>query len=222
MAGNSRFSSTNGLKLFRLIVDGGGEICRKHLRTFYLENSLLKSDLSNRRQLLATLLSKKVIFADQWQLLFPPSGLEPDIETFDITLLITLLRNICNLTPPCQGWKTDPSPSDKSTAANLLRIKNHRNNIAHIANTRSVSSDEFETLWNEISNVFMELGMDISEINRLKDAPLDKESCEKLQHMVENVLARLKEVAELVEKANENSQEILELVKNDKKVQNSN
>ena len=61
----------------------------------------------------------------------------PDPDKFDITLLICLLTNIFpnEIKAPCTGWK-DPNPTDTSLWADLIRMRNLRNEIAHPENAK--------------------------------------------------------------------------------------
>ena len=99
---------------------------------------------------------------------FPPSGVAPDSKTFDITLLFLLLTNICGLTPPPSGWHTKPPSSDTSHEANLARVKFYRNILYGHVTTTGVDTPTFSALWTEISGVLVSLGLDQTEVDRLK------------------------------------------------------
>ncbi|XP_028412211.1 uncharacterized protein LOC114535036 [Dendronephthya gigantea] len=64
---------------------------------------------------------------------------------------------------------------DKSTQANITRIKCYRNDIyAHVTTTR-VDNSTFESLWKKISQVIVELGVTQSDVDDLEKCPLGPE-----------------------------------------------
>ena len=136
---------TNGLRLVRLLVDGGTAILRKFLYSVYPPEHL-QVVLKKNKAKLQRLKSKGVIFSTEWEMLFPPSGDPPSAEVFDITLLHLLLRNICYLTAPSTGWHEMPPHDDDSPEANIVRIKCYRNDLSHRASTE-ISKGEFEDIW---------------------------------------------------------------------------
>ena len=128
----------------------------------------LASDLNSNYSILNKLLRKRVLNGRQWEKLFPPGGGVPNSSTFDITLLLLLLTNICGLSPPLTGWHTKPSPGDNSLEANLVRVKFFRNELyGHVTSTE-VDAKSFSTFWQEISTTLYSLGLDQAEIDRLK------------------------------------------------------
>lgn len=50
----------------------------------------------------------------------------PYSDTFDITLMITLLRNLTNLFPPHGGYGCLPKAIEKTPDSDLARIKYYR------------------------------------------------------------------------------------------------
>ena len=98
---------TNGTRLARLLIDGGTHVLREFFHSIY-PPATLQHVLNNNR----TKLSRRVKFDGQWEQLFPSSGNPPDSETFDITLLHLLIREICHLTAPLTGWHTMPAEDD--------------------------------------------------------------------------------------------------------------
>ena len=158
---------TNGSKLSRLLIDGGTTVLRK---TFdhYHPPANLASDLNSNYSILNNLLRKRVLNGHQWDKLFPPGGGVPDSNTFDITLLFLLLTNICGLSPPLTGWHTKPSPGDNTLEANLARVKFFRNALyGHVTST-GVDATSFSSFWQEISVTLHSLGLNQSEIDRLR------------------------------------------------------
>ena len=81
---------------------------------------------------------------------------------FDITLLYTLLRNVCsnlgdpsvsNLPPPSQGWGSEPRSTDITLSDDIERIRILRNGIfAHLPRAQ-LSQSEYNTYWNQLSDL---------------------------------------------------------------------
>ena len=159
--------TTNGVKLRRLLVDGGTKVLRKVFDGIHLPTKLA-ANLHLNNSTLDGLYVRGILSEQQRNHLFPPDGSKPDSKTFDITLLFLLLTEICGLSPPARtGWNHKPQAKNKSPAANLVRIKLFRNKLLHTPETR-IDSQLFDELWKEISGVLVSLGLDQAEINRLK------------------------------------------------------
>jgi hypothetical protein len=77
---------------------------------------------------------------------------KPNSKSFDITLMICLLRNIANITKPRNGFDRLPHEYDKSPGADLARIKYYRNYIVHL-DWSEIENDNFISAWNDISAV---------------------------------------------------------------------
>ena len=175
---------TNGLRLVRLLVDGGTAILRKFLYSVYPPENL-QVVLKKNKAKLQRLKSKGVIFSTEWKMLFPPSGDPPSAKVFDITLLHLLLRNICCLTAPSTGWHEMPPHDDDSPEANIVRIKCYRNDLSHRASTE-ISKGEFEDIWTKISLAIEALEGSVlrKKIEALKTDPIDRKT---QQHLEEKV-----------------------------------
>ena len=163
----SSVEKTNGAKLSRLLIDGGTTVLRKIFDGYHPPVNLI-IDLNANYPILNNLLSRRVLNGHQWDKLFPPGGVPPDSNTFDITLLFLLLTKICGLTPPPSGWHTKPPSSDTSHEANLARVKFYRNILYGHVTTTGVDTPTFSALWTEISGVLVSLGLDQAEVDRLK------------------------------------------------------
>ena len=77
-------------------------------------------------------------------------------QDFDITLLYTLLRNVCqNITPPSQPWgvSTMPSPSEVTVGDDIERIRLIRNNLFGHISEAAISKTEFKKHWSIISGI---------------------------------------------------------------------
>ena len=160
---------TNGMRLAWLLIDGGTHVLREVLQSVH-PSTTLQHELTNNREIL--LKSRRAISHDQWEKLFPTSGDPPDPKTFDITLLHFLLRTICSLTEPPTGWHEMPTDNDNSREANIVRIKYFRNKWCHRVSS-GIRKDKFEDMWSIISSALVGLGLDQTEVDRLKTAPIE-------------------------------------------------
>ena len=89
----SSMEKTNGDKLSRLLTDGGTIVLRKSFDGHHFLANLI-TDLNANYAILNNLLRRRVLNGHQSDKLFPPGGVAPDSNTFDITLLFLLLTNI--------------------------------------------------------------------------------------------------------------------------------
>ncbi|XP_028412199.1 uncharacterized protein LOC114535023 [Dendronephthya gigantea] len=171
MASNELEENANFIRLSKLLVDKGTEALRNTFDAIHPAVSLPRVLAANKTSLQK--LKPRVINNSQWDLLFPPSGNPPDSKTFDITLLTVLFRNICGF--PSTGWDVMPPDTDRSTQANITRIKCYRNDVfAHVPSTR-VHNSTFESLWKKIAQAIVELGVSQSDVDDLKKCPLGPE-----------------------------------------------
>ncbi|CAC5408428.1 unnamed protein product [Mytilus coruscus] len=100
---------------------------------------------------------KHKIYQSQWNLLFPKHPDVPDSKTFDITLMITLLRNLTPITHPHGGYDCLPSAMETTPGADLARIKYYRNYLAHLDDGK-VGTTDFNTAWDIVSGAIKRLG----------------------------------------------------------------
>ena len=176
---------TNGTRLARLLIDGGTHVLRKFLDSVYPEPTLLANELKKNRTKFQTLKSKGVIFKEQWEMLFPTSGL-PDSKEFDITLLHLLIREVCYLPVPLTGWHKMPADDDQSLEANIARIKCFRNELCHSVST-GIPNEEFEDKWNTITSSLeaIKIGVYRKKIQALKNDSIDHETHKRVEEEVE-------------------------------------
>ncbi|CAC5398581.1 unnamed protein product [Mytilus coruscus] len=119
----------------------------------------------------------------QWDLLFPSSG-TTDSKTFDVTLMIALLRNLptSSLVPPVNGYDNLPVTIETTPASDLARIKHYRNLLAHLHDSK-VDGTLFTTAWKDLSDAVLRLGGNTmkQECDQLITKQLDTSSQEILQ-----------------------------------------
>ena len=171
---------TNGTRLTRLLVDGGTRVLREVLHSIYPHDKLQIVLSKNRRKL-----QSLVTYDTQREKLFPSSGDPPDSDTFDISLLHLLIREICHLTAPLTGWHKMPANDDDSVEANIARIKCFRNELCHSTST-GVSNEEFEEKWEQLSSCLeaLELYAYRQKIERLKSDPIDHDIERRVEEQV--------------------------------------
>lgn len=169
--------NVNFARLCRLLVDVGSEVLGS---TFDRIHSPAKLSEVLSRPLVKSILlgtkgKRKLLNETQENELYPTSS-NMSVYDLDITLLMILLRNICNLSPPSStgSWDKLPPDSDNSLEANIVRIKYYRNNVYAHAKKASVDDATFEKLWLNISNAILALEeSQASVIDSLKTMDMD-------------------------------------------------
>nr|XP_034331652.1 uncharacterized protein LOC117690918 isoform X2 [Crassostrea gigas] len=94
--------------------------------------------------------------ADQLKICFiPPPGV-PDYNKFDVTLLYTLIRNLCSKSLPCpaQGWGKEPKANDTQISDDIERLRLFRNNFSAHAESAVISDAVFKGVWKNLKFVF--------------------------------------------------------------------
>ena len=117
---------------------------------------LLKRDPAHSR--LQLLRKKGVLTSVQWSKLYPATPTEVSSASFDIPLLIVLLRTICNLSSPPAGWDTPPLTADTSRESDIARIKYFMNALSKHAMEGSVSDAVFSSYWQHVRDTLVRLG----------------------------------------------------------------
>lgn len=81
----------------------------------------------------------------------PPNGV-PDYKQFDVTLLYTLIRNLCPLPCPAQGWgnPTWPKATDIQISDDIERLRLFRNNYYAHAKSAKISDNTFKDIWGNL------------------------------------------------------------------------
>ncbi|XP_046858221.1 uncharacterized protein LOC124451658 [Xenia sp. Carnegie-2017] len=203
----------NGSRLSKLLINKGTQALKTTLQfNINFRSSNLSNELNkpSNKSTLESLRKRNVINREQWNLLYPSIG-SPDIENFDISLLTILLRNVCGLTEPSGGWNNLPSSSDTSISANIARIKFYRNKVYGHITTTSVDDREFEYLWQKISKALVGLGIEQTEIDELKKAPLTADEANYIE-MLKNWSTFAEKTKEDVENIKNDMEEIKEIV----------
>ena len=74
----------------------------------------------------------------------------PSSTTFDVTLMIVLIRNLT----PIPISDVIPHSTDVSEGADLSRIKYYRNQVAH-NDSGTIKDIQYQEWWNDITQVFI-------------------------------------------------------------------
>ncbi|XP_063396410.1 uncharacterized protein LOC134681002 [Mytilus trossulus] len=172
----------NFLRIINLMLRVAPQAVRVQFDHEFLPGGLQKVLNQNKFEVLNPLKAKRVINQKQWDLLFPRTG-EASSDSFDLTLMVCLLRNLADI--PIGDLL--PLPLDVSLAADLFRMKHNRNLVAH-SDTATLSNIEFQEMWTNISQAVVRLGgIDFQQIcNDLKVSRLDKNDMEILNEFRNN------------------------------------
>ena len=207
-AAPSTKETTNYARLCRLLVELGTQALRVTFDSIHAPANL-HAVLAGRKTVLQSLRSKKIINPTQWGKLFPSISSSVSSASFDITLLMVLLRNICGLVAPATGWHDLPTATDLSREADITRIKFFRNTVYAHAQHASVDDTTFDSQWRAIRESMVRLGglQYRTAINRLETECMDPET---KQHYIElleqwkkdedNVKDQLEEVMKKLDK----------------------
>ena len=179
--------TTNYARLCRLLVDVGSQALRDTFDSIHppagLHHVLGRHP---EHAMLQSLRKKKVLNPTQWGKLYPTISSSVSSASFDITLLMILLRNICGLHAPTTGWDSLPPPADTSKEANIARVKYYRNTVCGHASQASVGDAAFNTYWQEISTALVALGGASygTAINKLKNECMDPDTEEHYRELL--------------------------------------
>lgn len=91
---------------------------------------------------------------EQQGICFIPQPGVPDYNKFDVTLLYTLIRNLCHLPRPAQGWGNPKGPqaTDTQTSDDIERLRLFRNNYYAHRITTKISDNEFKDIWGNLTS----------------------------------------------------------------------
>ncbi|XP_052085845.1 uncharacterized protein LOC127723320 [Mytilus californianus] len=166
------------------------------VRTFFdreFPPASLPSTLSTGHNTLLDLKVKRIINQAQWNILIPRNGV-PDSKTFDVTLMICLIRNLSSMNPPVKGFDSLPLPWEITPGADLARIKCYRNKLAH-HDSNTIDTAYFNTAWKDISDAVSRLGGKTmyQECQELKRKILDQSN----QEIILEIKQSLEEMKQL-------------------------
>lgn len=94
---------------------------------------------------------------DQRQVCYiTPPGI-PEYSRFDVTLLYKLIRHLCSLPSPTQGWGNTPQTTDTRISDDIERLRMFRNNYYAHAKSAAIPDSEFGTIWMDLNDVITRL-----------------------------------------------------------------
>lgn len=94
---------------------------------------------------------------DQRKLCCLKPPLLPDYSKFDVTLLYTLIKNLCPSLTPTRGWGIQPNAMDTNIGDEIERLKLFRNNYyAHPESTK-MTDNKFREVWNNLKSLFQRI-----------------------------------------------------------------
>ncbi|WAR20881.1 ANK1-like protein [Mya arenaria] len=139
-----------------LLLMKAGDVFRSKFDSIITPNNLFH-ELRNHKREIDKLKKDGILSNAQYNLLNP----NPDSRRFDVSLLIVLLRNICNLQPNNPIWKEKDNSNITDTMhpviANIVRIRNLRNEMQH-KHVAYLDQEEFEDNWRLLEHAMVILG----------------------------------------------------------------
>ena len=138
----------NYCRLCQLIMTVCSDLFRDILSR-HIEPVNLRGELDKNKKTLLRILR----IHEHKILLFPQSGGQSlSAKDMDLTILYTLLRNICGIPKHQNGWGNTPKIGDISLAACIERIREHKNSIASHNNIGEIDDNRFHDAWKELQN----------------------------------------------------------------------
>ncbi|XP_062595054.1 uncharacterized protein LOC134256426 [Saccostrea cucullata] len=126
---------------------------------------------------------------------------------FDITLMYTLLRNVCtNIPAPTKKWGTPPGTGEVGIGDDIERVRIVRNKVHGHVKSASMSKNEFEDNWRMISDICRRLqshtgGSYTSNLQNILERTIDEDQerryIEKLKFDSEKDKSVLEELSSL-------------------------
>ncbi|XP_068725740.1 uncharacterized protein [Montipora capricornis] len=177
---------TNYTLLCCLLVRLGSQVLRdtfdRIIRPQDLCGALKREPVHSK---LRSLKKEGILNPVQWSKLYPVESSSVSSTGFDNSLLIVLLRTICNLSPPSTGWDLLPHSIDTSCESNIVRLKYFVDAVLARAEEASVSDAFFCKYKDQIQKTLVRLGGAkyedaICEIEKQEMDPLDEEHFQEL------------------------------------------
>ncbi len=201
--------TTNYARLCRLLVDVGSQALRDTFDGIHPPAGLhLVLARNPAHTALQTLRARRILNPTQWGKLYPTIPSSVSSASFDVTLLMVLLRNISGLHAPITGWDSLPPPADTSREANIARVKYYRNTVYGHASQASVDDATFNTYWQDVSNALVVLGGASygASINKLRNECMDPDTEEHYRELLkqwkkdeDNIKDKLDEIEGMLE-----------------------
>ena len=180
VAGTTAFTAreeqTNYALLCQLLVTMGSRALRETFNSIIPPQNLqehLKGYQVHAK--LESLRKKRILNSKQWAQLYPAMPSFVSSGDFDSTLLLVLLRTVCELRTPAAGWDAPPHAADISREADIARVKYFVSTVFGHADSASVSGVVFTKYWDNLREVLVRLGGTGCEgaISKMKNQKLD-------------------------------------------------
>ena len=150
---------SNYARLCQLLVTVGSRVLRETFDGIIATQNLRKHLKDYRVHGKLQLLRKQgILNSKQWGQLYPARTSSVSSQYFDPTLLMVLLRTVCELTPPVAGWDAPPHAANTSREADIARMRYFMDTVSGHADKASVSDAAFINHWEKIREVLVRLG----------------------------------------------------------------
>uniref|UniRef100_A0A8C0K4B8 RING-type E3 ubiquitin transferase n=1 Tax=Canis lupus dingo TaxID=286419 RepID=A0A8C0K4B8_CANLU len=108
-----------------------------------------------------------------WHLLYPPNKELPQSKQFDLYLLLALIKHLNVFPAPKKGWNMEPSSSDLSKSADILRLCKYRDILLSEILMNGLTESQFNSIWKKVSDILLRLGMKQEDIEKVKENPIE-------------------------------------------------
>ncbi|XP_069133830.1 uncharacterized protein [Argopecten irradians] len=108
------------------------------------------------------------------------------IKELDVTIFAFIYRNVSKHSR--KDWNTMPLQEEVAIEDDVCRIILHRNTLSHYRKTRPISDEDFEKMWNELTQAFKRLCKDQQKLEResirKKTEPIDETLQSEYEQMI--------------------------------------
>lgn len=144
---------------FQYVTIASVEVIKLPLRDI-LASHIKPADLFNKIDQCLAL--KRNLRTEQLKTCFLRPPAKPDYNKFDVTLLYTLIRNLCSLPSPSQGWGNEPKSTDTQLSDDIERLRLFRNNYYAHVNSAEIPDKLFHDIWMDLKCVMKRITLDIT------------------------------------------------------------
>jgi hypothetical protein len=168
-----------------------------------LKSQITPKDLYNAISSCPDLTSgRQMLRPEQQRICYQPSPFVPDYSTFDVTLLYTLIRNLCPSLKPTLGWGKKPFHLQITIGDDIERFRVFRNELSGHSTSSTVSDTEFASQWADIEIVMKRTQQWIlpqgcsadysQELERIKNLDLGSKIMQEYKLVLEGMMILLK------------------------------
>lgn len=165
-----------------------------------LENHVKPSDLYSKLNS-STLIVGNKLRPDQKEICYITPPDIPDYSKFDVSLLYTLIRNLCPSLKPTEEWGKEPNPANTQLGDDIERLRWFRNEQFAHAYSAEISDREFEMHWSNLHTVINRIQSNknvktdfLQRLNSIMEHKLNCEDFEKYKDLLLNAaLSTIKE-----------------------------